>query len=115
MIVNLTKVRIFVRSEPTDMRKQINGLSVLVQEDMKLDVFGESLFLFCNKPRNRLKILYWNNNGFVMWFKKLERGRFPWPRNSKEVKEISLEDMKMLLDGIDFWNAHKKLNYEKVF
>ena len=114
MIVDLSKVRIFVRAEPTDMRKQINGLSVLVQEEMNLDVFGTSIFLFCNKPRNRLKVLYWDKNGFAMWFKRLERDKFPWPKNIKEVREISQEEIKLLLSGIDFWNAHKQLEYEKV-
>jgi len=114
MIVDLSKVRIFVRTEPTDMRKQINGLSVLVQEEMNLDVFGTSIFLFCNKSRNRLRVLYWDKNGFAMWFKRLERDKFPWPKNIKEVREISQEDIKLLLAGIDFWNAHKQLKYEKV-
>ena len=115
MIIDFSRIRIFVRTEPTDMRKQINGLSVLVQEDMKLNVFEGSLFLFCNKSRNRLKILYWDKNGFAMWLKRLEKDRFPWPRNMKEVKEISLGDLKMLLSGIDFWHAHKELFYKKVF
>ena len=115
MIIDLSRIRIFVRTEPTDMRKQINGLSVLVQEDMKLNVFEGSLFLFCNKPRNRLKILYLDKNGFAMWLKRLEKDRFPWPRNMKEVKEISAADLKMLLSGIDFWHAHKELFYKKVF
>lgn len=114
MIIDLSKVKIFVRTEPTDMRKQINGLSALVQEEMKLDVFGSNIFLFCNKARNRLKILYWDKNGFAMYLKKLEKDKFPWPRNLKEVKEITQEEIKLLLSGIDFWNAHKQLFYEKV-
>jgi transposase len=114
MIIDLNKIRIFVRTEPADFRKQINGLSILVQEDIKEDLFGNNIFLFCNKMRNRMKILYWDRNGFCMWFKRLEKDRFPWPRNEKEVREINLEQLKMLLSGIDFWNAHKKLNYKKV-
>lgn len=114
MIIDLNKIHIFVRTEPADFRKQINGLSILVQEDIKEDLFGNNIFLFCNKMRNRMKILYWDRNGFCMWFKRLEKDRFPWPRNEKEVREINLEQLKMLLSGIDFWNAHKKLNYKKV-
>jgi transposase len=64
--------------------------------------------------RNRMKILYWDRNGFCMWFKRLEKDRFPWPRNEKEVKEISLKQLNMLLSGIDFWNAYKDLKYKKV-
>ncbi len=54
-----------------------------------------------------MKILYWDKSGFCLWLKGLEKGRFPWPKNMSEVKEISLENSKMLLEGIDFWNAHK--------
>lgn len=114
MILDFSKVKIFVRTKPTDMRKQINGLSALVQEEMNLDVFGSNIFLFCNKSRNRLKILFWDKNGFTLYLKKLEKDKFPWPRNLKEVKEISQEEIKLLLSGIDFWNAHKRLFYEKV-
>lgn len=114
MILDLSQMKIFVRTEPADFRKQINGLTVLIQEEMTEDLFGKNLFLFCNKMRNRIKIIYWDNNGFCMWLKRLEKQRFPWPRNEKEVKEITFEQLKMLLTGIDFWNAHKKLNYKKV-
>jgi len=114
MIIDLSKVKIFVRAKHTDMRKQINGLSALVQEEMKLDVFGNNIFLFCNKSRNRLKILYWDRNGFTLYLKKLEKDKFPWPKHLKDVKEITQEEIKLLLSGIDFWNAHKQLFYEKV-
>jgi transposase len=114
MILDFSKVRIFVRTKPADFRKQINGLSVLVQEEIPADIFGNNLFLFCNKMRNRMKILYWDKNGFCQWLKRLEKDRFPWPKNEEEVREITLEQLKMLLSGIDFFNAHKKLNYKKV-
>lgn len=114
MIINFTDVRIFVRTEPADFRKQINGLSVLIQEEMTEDIFANNLFLFCNKPRNRMKIIYWDKNGFCQWLKRLEKDKFPWPRNEKEVREISFEQLNMLLSGIDFWNVHKKLNYKKI-
>lgn len=115
MMIDLSKVRIFARTEPTDMRKQINGLSVLVQEEMKLDIFTESIFLFCNKTRNRLKILYWDRNGFVLWFKRLEKNKFPWTKDMEKVREISFEEIRLLLSGIDFWNAHKQIFYKNVF
>ena len=114
MIIDFTKIRIFVRTEPADFRKQINGLSVLVQEEMDENLFGNNVFLFCNKMRNRMKILYWDKNGFCIWLKRLEKQRFPWPRNEKEVREINYIQLEMLLSGIDFWNAHKKLEYKSV-
>lgn len=114
MIVDLSDVKIFVRTEPADFRKQINGLTILIQEEMTEDLFGRNIFLFCNKSRNRIKIIYWDKNGFCQWLKRLEKDRFPWPKNEKEVKEITLEQLKLLLSGIDFWKAHKILNYKKV-
>ena len=67
MIIDISKVRIFVKPGPTDFRKQINGLSIIVQEEMELDPLNGNLYIFCNKSRNRLKILYWDKTGFAMW------------------------------------------------
>ena len=58
--------------------------------------------------------MYWDRNGFCMWMKRLEQDKFPWPRNKDEVKEITRKQLKMLLDGIDFFEAHKKLSYKTV-
>jgi transposase len=80
MFVDFSKIRIFVRPGTTDFRKQINGLSIMVQDDMELDSLSNNLFLFCNKKRNRLKVLYWDKNGFCLWLKRLEKDRFPWPK-----------------------------------
>lgn len=63
----------------TDMRKQINGLSAKVQADFALDPFDGALFVFCNRARNRIKVLEWDGDGFWLYFKRLERGRFRWP------------------------------------
>ena len=114
MIIDISKVKIFVKPGPTDFRKQINGLSIIVQEEMELDPLNGNLYVFCNKSRNRLKILYWDKTGFAMWLKRLEKGKFPWPRNIAEALEIDLDKMKMLLSGIDFWNAHKELKFSKI-
>ena len=67
MIIDFEKVEIYVRPGTTDMRKQINGLSIIVQEQLKLDPFSGSLFVFCNKRRHLLKILYWDKTGFALW------------------------------------------------
>lgn len=114
MITDISKVKIFVKPGPTDFRKQINGLSIIVQEEMALDPLNGNLYIFCNKSRNRLKILYWDKTGFAMWLKRLERGKFPWPKNNEEALEIDQEKMKMILCGIDFWNAHKELKFSKI-
>lgn len=97
------------------MRKQINGLAGIVQEDLQKDPFSGSLFLFCNKQRRLLKILYWERNGFCLWLKRLERDRFPWPDTEEQSRSITVRELRMLLDGIDFWRAHENLHYSAVF
>lgn len=115
MIVDLEKVSIYVRPGRADMRKQINGLSIIVQEELKLDPFSGALFLFCNRRRHLLKILYWDRSGFCLWMKRLERrARFPWPMNRSEVEQIDFEKLKMLLGGINFWDAHKEVKFQSV-
>ena len=68
-----TAIKVFLALGATDMRKSINGLSLLVSEHLKLDPFSGSIFVFCNKKKNMLKILYWDTNGFCLWYKRLEK------------------------------------------
>jgi len=114
MFIDISTVRVFVRPGHTDMRKQSFGLSVMVTEDLEEDPFSGSLFLFCNKRRNILKGLYWERNGFWLLSKKLEKHRFPWPQDERAVAEITEQQLKWLLAGIDFWNAHTKLAFSHV-
>ncbi len=114
MIVDLSKVSIFVRPGITDMRKQINGLSVLAEDEMKKDSGSGSLFMFCSRNKRNLKCIYWDKNGFCMWQKKLEKDRFPWPMTENDAQEISYDQLKLLLNGIDFWKAHKEIKYKKM-
>jgi transposase len=114
MFVEIEKVKIFVRVGFTDMRKQINGLSIITQEIMEEDPFSGNLFLFCNKSRNILKCLYWDRTGFAIWLKKLEKRKYPWPKDKEQHKELSVAELKMLLAGIDFWKAHESLTYKKI-
>jgi len=114
MFVDWKAVRIFVRPGATDLRKQINGLAAMAQGEMGQEVFSGSLFVFCNKSRKNLKALYWDNTGFALWHKRLERAQFPWPKTEEAAKEIAVEQFRMVLEGIDFWNAHQKLTYATV-
>lgn len=111
MILDLSKVKIFIRPGVTDMRKQINGLSVIVEEDMNLTAMKGALFIFCNRGRRLIKCIYWDRNGFCLWLKRLEKDRFPWPDTEEQVQELNLEELNMLLSGIDFWKAHKEIHY----
>ena len=115
MTVDFDQVDIYVRPGSTDMRKQINGLSILVQEELCLDPFSGSLFLFCNRRRQVLKILYWDRSGFAMWQKRLEdRQRLPWPSGAGEAQRIDVQRLRLLLAGVDFWHAHRELSYRSV-
>ena len=110
MIVDLRHMAICVKPA-IDMRKQINGLAMLVTEAMGKDPLSGGQFLFCNRERRILKALYWERNGFCLWQKRLERNRFPWPASEGAARAISYEQLSMLLDGIDFWKAHTRLAY----
>ncbi|MCK5734911.1 MAG: IS66 family insertion sequence element accessory protein TnpB [Spirochaetaceae bacterium] len=105
---------IYIRPGITDMRKQISGLTAVVQNELEKDPFTSALFLFCNRQRRILKAIWWDDNGFCLWQKQLIKDRFPWPADEEGVLEIGTDKLKMLLSGIDFWKAHTKLNYTKV-
>ena len=107
----------YLHREPVDFRKSINGLSVIVEEAMALDVFARSCFVFCNKQRNKLKVLYWDNTGFCLWYKRLERDQFKWPRrHADEVIALSYEQYDWLLRGLDLsaLTPHKNLHYHGI-
>ena len=114
MILDLSKTRIFLRPGYTDLRKASNGLTVIVQEEMKEDPFSGSVYIFCNRERKLLKAVYWDRTGFWLCQKRLEKEKYPWPCTSEEAKELNAEELKMLLAGIDFFKAHKTLYYKKV-
>ena len=84
----------------TDMRKSINGLAAIIQQQYQLDLFGSSAFLFCGRRRNRIKILLWDCDGFLLMYKRLEDGIFNWPRNQQEVRNLSREQFIWLMQGL---------------
>ena len=97
--LELGTARIFVRPGATDMRKQINGLVVLVQEEMQTSPFETALFVFCNAQRRLLKAVYWDRTGFCLWMKRLEKGRFPWPRTCGEAGRRQNRQPRQLIDS----------------
>ena len=106
---------IFIHRGYVDMRKSITGLSIIVSEEMHLDLKSNSLFIFCNKPRTRLKVLYFDHSGFALWYKRLEASKFSWPRGlDKEVVKVTAKDLELLLSGINIWTRFEKINFEYV-
>jgi transposase len=114
MRADLSRVSIFIRPGHTDLRKAVNGLTALVQEQMKQDPFSGSVYLFCNKGKKLLKAVWWDKTGFWLSQKRLEREQWPWPENEGEAEELSAEQLGMLLEGIDFFKAHKPVYYQRV-
>ena len=89
---------IYLACGATDMRKSINGLCGIVQSNFELDPFEASCFVFCNRQRNRLKILQWEENGFWIHFNRLENGHFKWPTTEEsETLSLSIEELNLLL------------------
>ena len=96
----------------TDMRKSINGLMTLVQTSFELDPFGDALFVFCNRKRDRIKILEWDGDGFWLYFKRLERGRFRWPTAEGErAMSLTSDELSCLIDGA---RLEKKIKRKEV-
>ena len=106
--------RVYLALGSTDMRKAINGLSIMVEQAMDLNPFSGDLFVFCNRRRNIIKILYWDRNGFCLWHKRLEEDRFKWPESEQGLMTIDQSQLKWLLYGLDIADAHKQLYYQAV-
>ena len=106
---------IYIHKGPVDMRKSINGLSIVASEEMKLDLKSKSLFVFTNRRRTQMKILYFDKSGFALWLKRLEGSKFSWPKNvDKDIVEIAAKDMELLLDGVNVWTRFEKVDFESV-
>lgn len=101
--------RVFIACGYTDLRRGIDGLASLVQTQFQLDPFTNTLFLFCGRRRDRIKGLYWEGNGFVLLYKRLESGSFQWPRSEAEARELTAQQYRWLMEGlqIDQPRAHK--------
>ncbi len=84
----------------TDLRRGIDGLAAIVQEQFKLDPFTETLFLFCGRRKDRIKGLLWEGSGFLLLYKRLESGTFQWPGNGEEVLQITPQQYRWLMEGL---------------
>lgn len=99
-MLNLAGIeKVYLACGSTDMRKSIDGLATLVSQVFRLDPFAPCLFVFCNRQRDKLKILYWDMNGFWVLYRRLEQGRFQWPKTSStQSMTIDRRQLQWLLD-----------------
>ena len=101
MLKDLTADNIYIVCGHTDMRKSIDGLAALVQQQFQLDLFTtNSAFLFCGRRRDRMKVLLWEDDGFLLLYKRLESGSFQWPRSTEEVQALTPQQYRWLMEGL---------------
>ena len=112
MFVDVPKV--FLHRDFVDFRKSINGLTGIVEYELARDAYTGALFVFCNKAKDKLKILYWDKTGFALWYKRLEKDRFKWPTKlTTESLHLSEQQLHWLFDGFDVL-GHQAVCYESV-
>lgn len=109
-------IQVYLHREPIDFRAGINSLAVLVQETMALDPFAPAVFAFCNRRRDRMKLLFFDRSGFVLVLKRLTEDKFRWPRREVPVVTLTTEQLHWVLDGIniDAMVRHPLRQYEIV-
>jgi transposase len=102
---------IYLHTDFVDFRKSINGLLAIIESELALNAFNGAVFIFCNKKQDKLKLLYWDKTGFALWYKRLEKQRFKWPK-CDELKHAKLSEQQLtwLLGGYDMV-GHRSLNY----
>jgi len=109
--------QVYLYSGIVDMRKSIDGLTALVEQELDLSPMSEALFVFCNRKRDKIKLLYWERNGFILWYKRLEKQRFNWLSATDEVAIIvDGYQLNLLLDGLDIFNnkPHETLSFNTI-
>jgi len=82
------------------MRRQIDGLAATITEEYDMDIYDDALFLFCGGKKDRFKALYWEGDGFILLYKRLENGQLNWPRHKNEVQKLSSQQLQWLLEGL---------------
>lgn len=92
--------KIYIVTGFTDMRKSIDGLMAIVKYSYQLDPYSNSLFLFCGRRSDRIKALHYDKTGFVLYYKRLDGGRFQWPRSSSEMRSITRQEFRWLMEGL---------------
>lgn len=105
---------VFLYRDFVDFRKSINGLAAIVEQQMQLSPFNGGVYVFCNKGRDKLKVLYWDKTGFALWYKRLEKDKFKWPTKlSTKSLNLSEQQLHWLFNGFDVL-GHQAVSYESV-
>jgi len=116
MFIDVSEV--YLHRDPVDFRKSINGLSAIVELSMNLPLNSDALFVFCSRSRDKLKILYWDRTGFCLWYKRLERDKFKWPRkHDSNTISLSEEQLHWLLRGLDIsaMQMHNSIEFNGIY
>ena len=115
MLSFLPAVRIWLGSQPVDLRRSFDGLAEQVRQHLQADPLSGHVFVFRNKRSDRVKLLYWDEDGFVIVYKRLEQGTFRWPAASEGQTSVTLRaaELAMLLDGLDWPNARRSKRYHR--
>lgn len=116
MIALAPQIRIFLYRQPTDMRKSFNGLLALTEAELKQDPLSGSLFVFVNRRRDRIKILYWGQTGFCIWYQQLQKGTYQLPDqkslNDRDTLEVTRSQLSLILDGIELSSARQRTRFQ---
>ena len=114
MRLDFSHTRIIIRPGTTNMLASKDQLLEIIKSIMKDDPFSGAVFLFCNRKRNILKMIWWDRTGFWVAQKKLEKGNCPWPDTQEQVRQLNLEQIEMLLKGVDFFKGHDELFFSEI-
>lgn len=116
MIAMPPQIRVFLYRKPTDMRKSFHGLVALTEAQMKQDPLSGSLYVFVNRKRDRIKILYWGQTGYCIWYQQLQKGTYQLPTSQSlendDTLEVSRSQLSLILDGIDLASARQRPRFE---
>lgn len=109
---------VYLAVGPTDLRNNIDGLIIKIKYQFNLDPFQAALFVFCNKSRNKLKIIFWDKNGFWLYYRRLDSGTFNWPQKTDNKKTLAVTEQQLswILDGLsmDQKDAHPEVLARKI-
>ena len=114
---NMNLTQVYLYPQPIDFRKSFRGISAIVECELGHNPFAGHLYVFTNKQRSKIKCLFWENNGFVLYYKSLEEDKFIWPKSHDELMTLTGQQINWLLDGLDIsaMKGHKKLQYDSLY